>query len=403
MMTKVFSLAFMCITMIASEAQTMWRGELRREDGNIVVFNFELQYVKQKPVIYLVNAKDHFTVDKIRLTKDSVSIQMPVFESQLKAKVISAKKWEGVWIKGGSVIDQVMPFTAEVSNQRFISYQKPHTDISGRWAVTFTRPNGTTRPAIAEFEQRDEQLTGTFLTPSGDYRYLSGAVIGDSLRLSTFDGSHAFLFTALINNDKIITAGNFYSGIAPVETFTAQKNPTAVLPDIAAMYLKDGGERLNFRFPGLNKKMISITDERFKNKVVVIQIMGSWCPNCMDETAFLSEFYRTNKQRGIEVVALAYELSEDFNRSKASIEKFKNRFNVQYPILVTGVTVDDSLRTEKTLPQLTPIKAFPTTIFIDKHGKVAKIGTGFYGPGTGEHYIAFKKEFEETIDKLLRE
>lgn len=71
-------------------------------------------------------------------------------------------------------------------------------------------------------------------------------------------------------------------------------------------------------------------------------------------------------------------------------------------MLLTGVTVSDTLRTEKTLPQLTKIKSFPSTIFIDKQGKVAKIHAGFEGPGTGSRYELLKKEFEATIDKLLK-
>jgi peroxiredoxin len=181
------------------------------------------------------------------------------------------------------------------------------------------------------------------------------------------------------------------------------KDPNASLPDVAAMYVKDGEEKLNFRFMDLNKKFVSINDPKFKNKVVIIQIMGSWCPNCMDETAFLSDFYNKNKQRGVEVIGLAYEYSTDFERSRKSIQKFKDRFNVKYTLLNTGVTVSDTLRTEKTLPQLTTIKSFPSTIFIDKKGRVAKIHTGFEGPGTGVHYEELKKEFAATVDRLLRE
>ena len=121
--------------------------------------------------------------------------------------------------------------------------------------------------------------------------------------------------------------------------------------------------------------------------------MGSWCPNCMDETKFLNEFYIKNKQRGVEVVSLAYEYSTDFERSRISLLKFQQRFNVKYPMLITGAWINDSLRTEKTLPQITPIKVFPTTIYIGKDGKVKKMQAGFYGPGSGEHFELFKKEF----------
>ncbi|MEI9955428.1 MAG: hypothetical protein WDM90_03755 [Ferruginibacter sp.] len=123
----------------------------------------------------------------------------------------------------------------------------------------------------------------------------------------------------------------------------------------------------------------------------------------MDETAFLSDYYNKNKQRGIEVIALAYEYSTDWERSVKSLQKFQNRFNVQYTVLNTGVTVGDTLRTEKTLPELTPIKFFPSSVILDKKGKIRKLDTGFNGPATGEHYVAYKKDFYAAVDKLLQE
>ena len=100
---------------------------------------------------------------------------------------------------------------------------------------------------------------------------------------------------------------------------------------------------------------------------------------------------------------MAYELTTDWERSKKSVEKFQKLFDVQYPMLITGVAAGDEQKTEKTLPQLTLIKSFPTTIFIDKNGKVRKIQTSFYGPGSGEYYTAYKNKFYKTVDDLLNE
>ncbi len=380
---------------------TYWQALIHRPDSNNIIFNFKLEEQNKKTVLYIINAAEKIKVDNILFTKDSVSIKMPVFESSFKARV-TADKWEGVWIKGTSGIDQVLPFNAYKSIDT--TMQKAENNISGRWAVTFAGDKTKADASIAEFKQTRNKISGTFLTPSGDYRYLDGIVYGNKLQLSTFDGAHAFLFTAdIVNNNQIIN-GMFYSGAKGKEGWTAVKDAKAkVVTDAVAMYLKPGEEKLDFRFPNLNGKDVSINDSRFKNKVVVVQILGSWCPNCMDETAFLSDYYNKNKQRGFEAVALAYEYSTDFNRSVKSLQKFQQRFKVQYPILVTGVKVSDSLRTEKTLPQVTPIKVFPSSIIIDKKGNVRKFDTGFFGPGTGMHYEEYKKEFYATIDELLKE
>jgi hypothetical protein len=123
----------------------------------------------------------------------------------------------------------------------------------------------------------------------------------------------------------------------------------------------------------------------------------------MDETAFLSEYYEKNRERGMEVIALAYEYSTDFDRARKSLLKFRQRYQVAYPMLITGVLSSDTLRTEKTLPELTPIRAFPTTIFIGRDGKVSKIHAGFSGPATGVHFDRYKRDFEETVTGLLRQ
>lgn len=380
-----------------------WFGNLLREDGKQIRFHFDLKTENQKTVMYIINAAEKIRVDKIRYSADSVWIDMPVFESYFRAKRISDQRWEGSWTSAGSAQWSVMPFVAETQATVSAPALAPAvTDLTGKWAVTLTRPNGTTRPAIGDWQQKGNVLRGTVLAPSGDYRYLTGYVSGDELQLSTFDGSHAFLFTAKINSANQISDGMFYSGATGKEPWVAERNENASLPDAAAVFMREGEDRLHFRFRDLDKKWVSINDARFKNKVVIIQIMGSWCPNCMDETAFLSEYYRKNKQRGVEVIGLAYEYSTDFERSRSSLRKFKDRFQVQYPLLITGVTVSDTLRTGKTLPQLTPIKAFPTTIFIGKNGKVAKIKAGFKGPGAGAYHEELKKEFAATIDELLK-
>lgn len=383
---------------------TKWRAVIHRQDNNDIIFNFEEQQKDRKTVLYVINAGERLRVDSVRFTGDSVFIKMPVFESSFKAKTADGK-WTGVWIKGTAGAEQVMPFTAEKDDKRFALTDGPaKVNVNGRWAVKFAGDSAGEANSIAEFRQNSNRLEGTFLTPTGDYRFLEGVVTGNKLKMSGFDGAHAYFFSADITDKNTIQNGKYFSGFKYSEDWSAVKNANAaVKTDEAAMYLKPGEEKLDFRFPDINGHPVSINDPQFKNKVVIVQLMGSWCPNCMDETAFLSDYYNKNKQRGVEMIALAYEYSTNFERSQKSLNKFRQRFKVQYPILITGVTVSDSLRTEKTLPQVTPIKVFPSSIIIDKKGKVRKFDTGFFGPGTGQHYEAYKKEFYETVDNLLKE
>lgn len=382
----------------------IWKFSLKRMDGNLIVFTAEVQNQGGKPLLTIMNGSERLTVPDITVKGDSIRIVMPVFESRFEGRIKDNSHLAGSWIKGSANNDIVIPFEAEAQQPvRFASDQgRARFDISGRWAVKFFSGRSV-KPAVAEFKQIGNHLNGTFLTPTGDDRYLEGIVTGDSLKLSTFDGGHAYLFTARITSDTTIAGGMHFASAAGRERWSAVKDANASYSDtLAASYVRPGQDRLHFAFPDLDGKKVSIRDSRFRDKVVIIQIMGSWCPNCMDETAFLSEYYNANKKRGVEVIALAYEYSTDFQRSQKNLRKFQQRFQVHYPMLITGVKVGDSLRTEKTLPEITPIRSFPTTILIGRDGKIKKIDAGFMGPGTGEHYEAYRKKFMDTVDRLLR-
>jgi thiol-disulfide isomerase/thioredoxin len=180
-------------------------------------------------------------------------------------------------------------------------------------------------------------------------------------------------------------------------------DPTAKLPDAYSLTkLKAGYNKIAFSFRDTKGKKVSLTDARFKNKVVIVQIMGSWCPNCMDETAYLINYYKKYHPKGVEIVGLAYERTTDFAKSQKTLAQLRTRFNVPYPFLITGYT-NAAGEPAKSLPMIDKFLGFPTTIIVDKHGNVAKIHTGFSGPGTGNEYTAFTKEFEGLTDNLLAE
>jgi thiol-disulfide isomerase/thioredoxin len=351
-----------------------------------------------KQEIVIINGTEHFRVPDVQLNGDSVFIKMPLFDSEFKLKQQDGKL-EGKWIKHLAQKDSELDFTATPGQafRFFETPERPVADVSGRWAAIFTS-DGVQDTTVGEFKQTVNKVTGTFLTTTGDYRYLEGQVNGDKFYLSCFDGGHAFLFTADVKDNATLTNGKFGS-----DTWTAVKNPNAKLPDAYSLTaLKPGYKKLAFTFKDLNGNKVSLTDERFKNKVVIVQFMGSWCPNCMDETAYLVNYYKKYHPKGVEIVGLAYERTPDFSRSQKTLTQLKNRFNIPYPLLVTGFT-NDKKETAKSLPMLANFLAFPTTVIIDKKGDVRKIHTGYSGPGTGDHYIEFVNEFEKLTDDLLAE
>jgi len=378
----------------------VWRATLQNSISREIPFNFEVKDTLGKKQIAIINGSEHFKVPDVKQVGDSVFIHMPLFDSEFKAKLVDGKL-QGNWIKHLPQRDVAMAFTAEPGNYRFFKDPKAAYNVQGRWSAIFASGDTT----VAEFKQVDAKVTGTFLTTTGDYRYLEGTTTNDSLYLSCFDGGHAFLFVAAIdhNNTCILSGGKFYSGYSGSDEWSAIKNPNAKLPDAYSLTaLKPGYKKIEFTFTDLNGKKVSLSDSRFKNKVVILQMMGSWCPNCMDETAYMVNFYKKYHKKGVEVLGLAYERSTDFARSKKSLDQLKKRFDVPYPILITGYTLDKK-ETAKSLPMMANFLAFPTTIIIDKKGDVRKIHTGFSGPGTGNYYAEFINEFEKLNDDLLAE
>lgn len=392
---------------LASTAPTFrngqWRALLLRKDGNDIAFNFEVKDSAGKQIIYLRNAGERLLVDNIQHHDDSIFIIFPFFESQLRARVTAEGNLEGIWLRHLAADWLVIPFKAFYGEAFRFAADRPagNTTVAGRWAAVFRAANGTDSTfRIGEFEQKGSHVTGTFLDAGGDLRFLEGVVSGDSLKLSCFDGTHAYFFSARIEGDTL-SGGQYFAGATAHETWKAYKDAKATLQDQFAMTKWKKDMPFNFTFKDLDGHDVSLSDPRFRNKVVLVQIMGSWCPNCMDETRFLSDFYNEYHNKGVEIIALAYERSTDFQRSQNGVRTFQQRFRVNYPMLITGVAVGDPQRAEKTLPQLERIVNFPTTIFVGKTGHIEKIHTGFSGPGTGEHYEDQKREFYIIVNDLL--
>jgi len=280
------------------------------------------------------------------------------------------------------------------------SEQKPTVDFTGTYDVQFFNEKDTLN-AIGIFKQEGAYAEGSFLTSTGDYRYLEGSVINDSLHLSTFDGNHAYLFKIAKTSDSTITGGHWL-GMSRFRNWAGVKNENAKLPDPESLtYLKEGYERIEIKFPDVNGDTVTLNDEKYKNKVVILQIFGTWCPNCMDETKFLSPWYDTNKDRGVEILGLAYERKPDFQYASDRVKKMKAKWNVNYDFVIAGV--NDNAKAAETLPMLNKVVAFPTTIFIGKDGKVKHIHTGFEGPGTGVYHERFVERFNQIVGELLSE
>lgn len=384
----------------------VWRGVLtlsEKKNDIILPFNFMVTYVKDLPVIEIHNAEEKIKVTEITMTGDSVNFKMPVFDTEFKTK-LSHDTLSGIWINHAKTEHNVIPFEAFYGEKnRFATSSKQAQDFSGRYKVTFNPGKEDEYKAIGIFKQNTNVITGTFLTETGDYRYLEGVSQENNMTLSCFDGAHAFLFFANSQKKSLLAdslSGVFFAGISGKENWVAYRNDTFQLRDPETMtYLKNPDEKITFSFKNTKGETVSLSDKKFENKVVMVQVMGSWCPNCMDETAYLTQVYKQYKNKGLEIVALAYERTSDFEKAKQNVLRLKTRFGAEYEFLITGLT--GSAKASESLPFLNKISAFPTTIILDKSHQVKTIYTGFSGPATGKAYEQYKKKTENLLQQLL--
>lgn len=380
-----------------------WRGSLIRKDEISIPFVFDIETNPSGVIMSIINAEDTLRVNNFRLIGDSVLITLPFFDAEFMVKV-SATKMQGRWTRHLPMGNTSIPFEASINQTRFDESHKITPNLNNTWDVKFfDTAFKDSSDAIGKFQSSPTKITGTFLTSTGDYRFLEGVFDGEKIRLSTFDGSHAYLVIADFNpQNNRISNGVFYSGLNNKEFWNASFNPKAALPDAEKLtFLKQGFESVKFEFPDLDNKPITLEDARFKGKVVLLQIMGSWCPNCLDESKLMTSIYQQFQNSGLEIIGLCFEKSEDINIVKKNIDNFKNQLNITYPLVIAGNTQKGSVN--KALPMLANFVAFPTLIIIDKKGKVRNIHTGYSGPATGIYFTKFKDHFIANLEKYLNE
>jgi thiol-disulfide isomerase/thioredoxin len=400
--TKLIFLLFVLfgLTSFQQDSKTLkeglWRGVFTVPE-NEIPFLFE---VKDNSV-FLINGEDRFQAKNITYRNDSIFIPFDLYDAVLKCK-IEGSGLQGKLVKtsGGKVVSEV-PFKAEYGNKnRFpVSKEKPAISLAGTWDVNIGE-GADAEKTVGNFSMNGSILTGSILTTTGDYRFLEGVAYGKKFELSAFGGSTPYLIKGEFTDDNTFTGGF----VTPRKTtrLEGKRNANAALPDAYNVsYLKEGYTSVAFSFPNLEGKEVSLSDPVYKGKVVIVTILGSWCPNCLDENKFLSAWYKENKKRGVEIIGLGFERKNDFESAKKSLTALKTRLGIEYEILFAGQSGTESA--SKALPQLNGISSFPTTIFIDKKGNVRKIHSGFSGPATGKFFEEFKTEFNELIDQLVAE
>ncbi len=401
----VLIMVLFCVR-VSAQNQTIhtgkWRGVFAVVNGK-VPFQLDISVDKGAYTAIAINGSRRDTFELRYIGSDSVLISLNSFEAALFAKIVNPGLIEGAYQtpdRGAPAMR--IPFRLVYGEDyRFNAPDQrspAKANISGKWRLRITSQDGV-QDRVAVWQQSGSELQGIILSVTGDSRELQGEVDGDRFYLSGFTGSSPVLVTGRVQDDGKMTGE---IGTLTKTTFEAVRDDKAVLPDAHALtFLKPGRDRLHLNLPDLSGKLVSLDDPKYTGKVVIVEIMGSWCPNCMDQIEFLSPWFNLNKHRGVEVIAVAFEARDDVEYARRMLTRLSNRYNIRYDILFGG-KADNRVVADR-FDDLSTFLAFPTTIIIGRDGKVRDIHTGFSGKGTGVFYDQYVKKFTQDLDRYLAE
>ena len=395
---------FVCFLFIAckeqeeknnSEMSKKWIGYLEIGENKTIPFTFE--FVDSSKIV-ITNGKERILVKGLH-HKESIKFPFENYNSFLEIKKPLKDTLMGVFINEDRKENKSIPFFA-YPNIGFEIIDRDKEVITQKWEVYFNYNSPSKYPAIGLFSIfKNNSLEGTFLTETGDYRYLSGKIEDNKLQLSCFDGSHAFLFEAEKIGDSL--NGLFYSGAHWKTNWFGLKNDTFELNNPYEITQLVNDKKLQFSKLNLEKDSVYFPNNHTNGKVIIIQIFGSWCPNCMDEIMFFNELYKEYKNKGLEIIGLGYEIPVEIDDKINRLKKLKERKRIDYTLLLGGDA--NKQKASEDFPMLNSITSFPTTLILNRKGEIIKTHTGFNGPGTGEIYKTYKEEMKNTIEKLLNE
>jgi len=376
-----------------------WRAIVLNKAGEEIGFKLEIKQTGEQVSGALINGEQRVESTSGSFDGQTLKLRFDFYDGELTATLANGE------LRG----DFKRQLRKDVLRREFRAWREtasakknitPSADLSGDWLLRVGEGDKQ-RTWRATFKQQGADVSGTIIPLSGDWGTMTGKFENGELRLTRFDGINAYLLKVrlgadeklegLINSERKVVAER--ADKAKLETLPALPDPNNYTK------LKNPAEPFHFSFPDLDDKLISSRDERFRNKVVIITIGGSWCPNCHEEATVLRDFYDRYRAQGLEIIGLMFEYTGEAARDREQIRIFARRHKISYPLLLAGTTEEGEV--EKKLPQLENFSAYPTAIFIGRDGRVKRIHAGFEGQAAGARHTQLKVELDEFVRELL--
>lgn len=376
--------------------------EIQLNDRLQIQVTASLAEKNSKSPITIYNGKEVYQLSVNKRIGDTIVYQFPAQDAEWRiAFNEDFSEARGWWINYNKktpvrypihLYNGVKELSADLST--------PPVDLSGKWKVLFQPGTPNEEMLVGVFEQKmGNWVYGSFLSETGDYRYLHGYVANGKLHLQTYTGYWAFVVEAELNGSNEMT-GVFYSGGKSSSPFKAIKDETVQLRDEAELtYLIKRDERVVLKnLIKLNGRKMNL-DLSKNGQLTLIQIMGTWCPNCIDEANLLKELHAAYGKQGLEIIALGFEVGTDTKKQRSRLKRFVKDLQVNYPVYLAGTSSKEAAAAY--FPMLNGIMSFPTSILVDEQGKIIAIHTGFSGPATGAAYTELVNKYKQEIENAL--
>jgi thiol-disulfide isomerase/thioredoxin len=380
----------------------MWTGALTIGESKQLPFQLFLDLNSAAPSGYFLNGREQTSIPEIRFHGDSLSFLFSEYGAAMHG-IWNGKEWHGRFFRyrADTSWNEYVATPKTVIQKDSVSTIPTGLPLVGTYRVYISTPKEIDSATTANFWMKNDSIFGTFIAPDGDYGLLAGVQRGSKVMLARFTGWQAFLM-------ELERQGTSWNGSLSMRsgkpmTFSLVSKPMQSLKIKPARSTTMKSPKEHFTFYGTTStgKVVSSEDIKFKNKALIIDIMGTWCHNCMDAAPLLQQIYSEYRKDGLEVIGLAFEISENPDVAKKNLGLFIKRYGISYTVLFCGSTKDANVD-PKLRSQLNDFYAYPTTIFIDKKGMVKEIHVGFNGPGTGEEYQRQVQQYYETVKQLVK-
>ncbi|MBI2619538.1 MAG: TlpA family protein disulfide reductase [Ignavibacteriales bacterium] len=383
--------------------EDVWSGVITLAEERPLPFRMYLDLQGASPSGFFLVSDERTEIPEIRRSGDSLSIIISEYAAAMHGRW-DGKRWIGQFFRYRH--DTVaLDFSAapESGLPSLAPGPQPHSGVQlvGSFQVYYARRGGIDSSLTAKFWTRGDSVFGTFIDPSGDHGLMAGVQTGTQARLGRFIGWQANLVEMEYKDGG--WKGKYYARQYPPDPFTLVSRPSRPAESSGALRTRLRNPVKAFWFEGITVggDTVRSTDARFRRKALVVDIMGTWCHNCLDEAPVLRQLYSEFKDQGLEIVGLSFEITNDPVVGRMNLGIYKKRHAIDFPLLYAG-SLDAENVDVKLRSQLDDFFAYPTSIFVDRRGKIREIHWGFKGPGTGEEYQREIERFYSYIREILK-